>query len=129
MNIGEAAALVKLAPKTIRYYEEIGLVVPDRGENGYRHFDDINLDRLGFVGRARSLGFSIPECRQLLGLYSDEKRASRDVKALAAAKICEIDDKIVALQSLRAKLGELAEACAGDKDPDCPILDGLAKQN
>ena len=80
MNIGLAAQESSLPPKTIRYYEDIGLVVPARRDNGYRDYsvDDVHL--LRFVQRARSLGFSVEQCRQLLALYLDRTRASADVK-------------------------------------------------
>jgi len=126
MNIGEAAEYTKLGAKTIRYYEEIGLVAPKRSQNGYRHFDGTDVHRLKFLGRARSLGFSIAECRNLLSLYSDKDRASRDVKDMALSRIGEIDQKIDELQSLRNSLAHLAETCHGDDRPDCPILDGIA---
>jgi len=126
MNIGEAAEYTKLGAKTIRYYEEIGLVAPKRSENGYRHFDGTDVHRLKFLGRARSLGFSIAECRNLLSLYSDKDRASRDVKDMALSRIGEIDRKIAELQTLRNSLSHLADTCHGDDRPDCPILDGIA---
>lgn len=126
MNIGEAAERTSLPPKTIRYYEEIDLVTPDRGANGYRRYSDKDVHRLRFLQRARSLGFSIDECRLLLSLYQDRHRASADVKALALDKVAEIDRKIDELQSLRLTLSALAEQCHGDDKPDCPIIDDLA---
>ena len=81
---------------------------------------------LTFLQRARSLGFSIEECRLLLSLYDDEERASSDVKAIALEKVREIDAKISALSAMRATLSHLAETCHGDQRPDCPILDDLA---
>ncbi len=126
MNIGEAADRTNLPPKTIRYYEEIALVSPERGANGYRRYTEKDVHRLRFVQRARGLGFSIEECRLLLSLYQDEHRASADVKALALDKVAAIDRKIDELQSLRATLATLADKCHGDDKPDCPIIDDLA---
>ncbi|HBV54130.1 MAG TPA: Cu(I)-responsive transcriptional regulator, partial [Rhodobacteraceae bacterium] len=63
MNIGDVAARAGLPAKTIRYYEEIGLIAPARSENGYRAFRESDLHKLAFIGRARALGFSIEECR------------------------------------------------------------------
>ena len=80
MNISEAARHAGLPAKTIRYYEEIGLVAPLRDPNGYRAFRPRDLHALTFVARARSLGFSIEDCRALLHLYQDPTRASADVK-------------------------------------------------
>lgn len=126
MNIGQASERSGLPVKTIRYYEEIGLVRPARSENGYREFLDTDLQRLKFLQRSRSLGFSIEECRELLSLYEDHNRASADVKEITRAKITEIDRKIAELQSLKRVLSDLAGACHGDNRPDCPIIDDLA---
>lgn len=126
MNIGEVAELSGLPPKTIRYYEDIGLIRPSRGANGYRSFAEADLHRLAFLGRARSLGFSIEECRGLLALYADAGRASADVKQMAETHLADIDRKIAELQSLRATLAHLVHRCHGDDRPDCPILADLA---
>lgn len=127
MNIGSVAKATDLPTKTIRYYEEIGLVRPTRAPNGYRDYSDDDVHRLRFVQRSRSLGFSIDECRSLLSLYDDEARASADVKSLAIEKIGEMDRKIAQLQSLRSTLQRLADHCHGDGRPDCPIIDDLAR--
>ena len=126
MNIGHTAERTGLPAKTIRYYEEIGLVRPQRAANGYRDYGEADLHRLGFLQRARSLGFTIDECRLLLSLYDDTHRASADVKAIAVAKIGEIDRKIAELKSLKSTLGTLADHCHGDDRPDCPIINDLA---
>lgn len=126
MNIGEAAAQSGLPAKTIRYYEEIGLVAPARRNNGYRDYAADDIHRLSFVQRARSLGFSVEECRSLLSLYDDEHRASADVKALARQKLQAIDQKIAELVSLQRTLKRLVQACHGDARPNCPILEDLA---
>ena len=126
MNIGTAAEQANLPPKTIRYYEEIGLVTPSRAGNGYRDYSDKDVHRLRFLQRSRSLGFTIDECRHLLSLYDDKHRASADVKAMALEKVGEIDRKIAELQSLRDTLATLARHCHGDGRPDCPIIDDLA---
>ncbi len=126
MNIGEAAELSGLPPKTIRYYEDIGLLVPARRTNGYRDYAERDIHKLSFLRRARSLGFVIEDCRQLLSLYEDNDRASASVKTLAEARITEIDTKIRELGALRQTLSALVSACHGDDRPDCPILDDLA---
>ena len=126
MNIGDAAGASGLPAKTIRYYEEIGLIRPKRDTNGYRAFAARDVHKLAFLARARALGFSIEECRALLGLYADDDRASEDVKALAQGHLRRIDAKIAELQALRATLADLIAACAGDHRPDCPILADLA---
>ena len=127
MNIGEAAALSGLPAKTIRYYEEAGLVTPAaRGANGYRRYSEKDIHRLRFLQRARSLGFSIQECRELLSLYEDQHRASADVKAIARQHLQDIERKIAELESLRDLLGDLVAKCHGDARPNCPILQDLA---
>ena len=127
MNIGAAAERSGLPAKTIRYYEDIGLVVPERRANRYRSYSDEDVHRLVFLRNARHLGFAIDECRLLLSLYDDEHRASSDVKAIALQKMSEIDAKIEALTAMRATLGHLAEHCHGDGRPECPILEDLAR--
>ena len=129
MNISDAARASGLPPKTIRYYEDIGLVRPAREQNGYRDFSRQDTHKLAFLGRARSLGFSIEDCRTLLSLYEDRGRASADVKALAAEHLDRIDQKISELETLRTTLTDLVTRCHGDDRPDCPILDGLAGQD
>lgn len=126
MNIGTAARQSGLPPKTIRYYEDIGLLTADRAANGYRDYSSEDVHRLRFVQRSRSLGFSVEECRQLLSLYTDRDRASADVKAIATEKLAQIDRKIAELTGLREMLGHLVEHCHGDARPDCPIIDGLS---
>ena len=126
MNIGQVAEKAGLNAKTIRYYEEIGLVHPDRGPNGYREFGEPDLHKLAFVRQARQLGFSIDECRALLNLYEDHQRSSSDVKILAARHLAEIDVKISELRKMRLVLADLVEQCSGDERPNCPILDKLS---
>ncbi|MET3614478.1 Cu(I)-responsive transcriptional regulator [Rhizobium aquaticum] len=126
MNIGEASERSGLPAKTIRYYEDIALVAPDRADNGYRDYSSSDVHRLRFLSRARNLGFSIDECRLLLSLYTDRNRASADVKAMAEQRLEEIDAKIAELQSLKSALQPLVDCCHGDDRPDCPILDDLA---
>lgn len=127
MNIGQASKSTGLPAKTIRYYEEIGLVHPLRADNGYRNYDEKNLHELNFLQRSRSLGFSIDECRQLLALYQDSKRASSTVKSLALGKIEQIETKIFKLEQMKMTLEHLVENCHGDNRPECPIIEDLAK--
>lgn len=126
MNIGEVAERSGVPPKTIRYYEDIGLVRPERNSNGYRSFRETDLHKLAFLGRARALGFSIENCRNLLSLYEDETRESAQVKTIAEEHLSAIDDKIAQLQEMRLTLSHLVEACHGDHRPDCPILKDLS---
>ena len=126
MSIGEIAQRAGLPAKTIRYYEEIGLVRPLRDTNGYRAFLPKDLHKLTFLARARALGFSIEDCRILLALWEDQGRASADVKRLAGEHLAVIDQKVAELEAMRDTLSELMQSCAGDDRPDCPILKGLA---
>ncbi len=127
MNISEAAKRTGLPAKTIRYYEEIDLIRPARDPNGYRVFKDSDAHKLAFLGRARTLGFSIEDCRTLLALYEDETRASADVKRVAKDHLARIEEKLAQLESMRDTLTHLVQECAGDARPDCPILKDLAK--
>ena len=129
MNIGDVAERSGLPAKTIRYYEDIGLIRPKRGGNGYRAFAHADVHKLAFLGRARSLGFSIEECRALLALYEDEGRASSEVKQVAEEHLEQIDRKVAELQAMRTTLAKLIHRCHGDDRPDCPILDDLAGED
>ena len=126
MNIGTVSEKSGLPPKTIRYYEDIGLISPDRRDNGYRDYSTEDVHRLRFLQRSRGLGFSVEECRQLLSLYGDTHRESAEVKAIAEAKLTEIDRKLAELQGLRDMLSHLVANCHGDARPQCPIIDGLS---
>ena len=126
MNIGEVAKMAELPIKTIRYYEEIGFIQPKRSANGYRSFSVSDVHKLAFLGRARSLGFSIEDCRALLQLYENDTRESADVKQIAQEHLARIDAKVKELQAMRNTLSDLIDACAGDDRPACPILSDLA---
>lgn len=127
MNIGEAARQSGLPPKTIRYYEETGLIRPAaRAGNGYRDYSDADVHKMKFVRHARELGFSVEECAGLLSLYEDKNRQAADVKALVNAHIAGIEAKIADLARMKATLAHLVSCCSGDTRPECPILDGLA---
>ncbi|HTO17528.1 MAG TPA: Cu(I)-responsive transcriptional regulator [Pseudomonas sp.] len=126
MNIGQAAKHSGLSAKMIRYYESIGLLRPaGRSASGYRTYGTDDLHRLGFIRRARDLGFSLEEVGRLLSLWQDRQRASADVKALASAHVQELNHKITELSELRDTLQSLVEHCHGDDRPDCPILSEL----
>ena len=126
MNIGEAAEASGLPPKTIRFYEDLGLVTPRRAANGYRSFEERDVHALAFLARARGLGFGIEDCRELLSLWQDRSRASGDVRALAERHIAALDAKMEELRAMRATLAALVASCHGDDRPDCPILDRLS---
>jgi len=128
LNIGKAAKLSNLTVKTVRYYADIGLVSPVKNNNtGYRDFSEDDVARLQFVSKARKFNFSIQECEELLSLYSDKNRSSREVKALTLEKISEINVKLLELKDLKKQLSFLADNCKGNDRPDCPILDALSE--
>lgn len=126
MNIGEASKRSGLPSKTIRYYEEVGLVQPARAANGYRDYCERDVHVLRFLQRSRSGGFSIDEARKLLALYGGAGRDRGEGRRLVVRRIGEIDHKIEELQSLRRALAMLSEECHSGREPDCPILDEIA---
>ena len=127
MNIGTAAKLSGVSAKTIRYYEDVGLLRPaSRTPSGYRQYGDADVQILRFVDRSRSLGFSVEDVGKLLGLWADKRRKSAQVKSLANRHIKDIERKIRELDTMRTALLDLARRCHGDERPECPILDELA---
>lgn len=127
MNISAAAEASGLPVKTVRYYADIGLVdAASRTSAGYRTYDDSAVRKLVFIRRAREFGFTIEECKELLGLYQDEHRTSAEVKRIASQRLEEIRVKQQELQKLYDELSHLVTACKGDHRPDCPIIDYLA---
>jgi MerR family copper efflux transcriptional regulator len=115
-------------PKTIRFYEEIGLIGPaERLSNRYHAYADRDVETLRFVRRSRDLGFSLKlkDVGELLALYRDRRRAARDVTRLALAQVAELDRKIAELTAIRNTIADLACRCHGDDRPDCPILEEL----
>lgn len=128
MNIGEAARRSGVSAKMIRYYEEVGLMpAAGRKANGYRDYDDADVGALQFLRRARDLGFSMDETRDLLTLWRDRSRPSRDVKTLVERHVTDLTRRIQEMKAMRDALAQLSRACAGDDRPDCPILKDLAK--
>jgi Cu(I)-responsive transcriptional regulator len=128
MNIGLISKRADLPVKTVRYYADVGLVKPTgRTDAGYRTYDDKTLRKLIFVRRSRAMGFSIEECRKLLGLFEDQSRASSEVRKIAKQHLVEIDTKLDELKKLQKELSLLVSSCNGDDRPDCPILDALGR--
>ena len=127
MNIGKAESLSGLSIKTVRYYSDIGIIEPDiHSDTGYRIFSSNDVAKLQFIGKARKFNFGIEECRELLALYENKDRPSKNVKKLTLEKIAEIDIKLSELKGLREQLGKLALACEGNERSQCPILDALS---
>jgi len=127
-NIGEAARQSGVSAKMIRHYESIGLIPPpNRTFAGYRLYNDSDVHRLGFIRRARGLGFSIRQIEALLDLWDDRARASAEVKRVAQSHVDELAEKIAEMQAMQRTLQDLARRCHGDDRPDCPILEDLAQ--
>ncbi|MCV2868735.1 MerR family transcriptional regulator [Defluviimonas sp. WL0002] len=125
MNIGDVAQRTGLPIKTIRYYEDIGLVKPSRAANGYRDFSGRDMDRLHLVAQGRQMGFTLAECQKLVCLNEDEHRASRDVRALAVENLTAVRSKIASLRALESRLQTLIAQCHGDDGPECAILEEM----
>ena len=127
MNIGGAAKASGVSAKMIRHYESVGLLAEAaRTEAGYRRYTLRDVHALRFIRQSRDLGFSIVQIRELLGLWQNRARPSRQVKALAQAHILELEEKLRELQAMKATLEHLVHSCHGDDRPDCPIIDTLA---
>ena len=130
MNIGQAATASGVSAKMIRHYEQVGLFPePDRTDAGYRQYSEKEVHTLRFIRQARDLGFSIQQIGELVGLWQNRRRPSRQVKALAEAHIKELEQKAQDLLAMKATLEHLVQCCHGDDRPDCPILDTLAAEN
>lgn len=129
MNIGQASKASGVSAKMIRYYESIDLIPRSaRRESGYRDYGSADVHRLAFIRRARDLGFSVDQIRELLLLWSDRHRASADVKALALEHVAELRQRANALNEMADALRHLAAGCEGNDRPECPIIRGLEGQ-
>jgi MerR family transcriptional regulator, copper efflux regulator len=127
MNVSEAARRSGVSAKMIRYYESIGLIAPaKRTASGYRTYETDDVHRLRFVKRARDLGFSLNNIKQLLELWGNRRRSSAKVKQIALEHIAELKDQIARAESMLHALERLADSCHGDERETCPILDDLA---
>lgn len=127
MNIGQASKASGVSAKMIRYYESIHLIkASHRSDSGYRTYGDSDVHTLRFIRRARSLGFSLEQIKDLLSLWQDPHRASADVKAIAQEHVAQLQQRIQELTEMRDTIKHLAHACSGDSRPECPILQGLA---
>ena len=130
MNIGEAAKATGVSAKMIRHYEEVGLLqAPQRTDAGYRQYTPSDVHTLRFIRHARDLGFSIHTIGELVGLWQNRRRPSRQVKALAQAHIQQLEQKAQELLAMKASLEHLVQCCHGDDRPECPILETLAAED
>lgn len=128
MNIGQASAGSGVPAKMIRYYERIGLIAPaGRSGSGYRTYAAADVATLRFIRQSRGLGFPLAAIRQLLALWQDRSRSSRDVKRVALATVEELRRKRDELGRMIGALEHLAAHCSGDDRPECPIIDNLSE--
>jgi Cu(I)-responsive transcriptional regulator len=128
MYITEISKKLKITTRAIRHYEEIGIIKSKRLHNNYRHFDETNIDKLKFLVRARKLGFSLEECKELIKLFENQNRKSENVRNIAKNKLNVITNQINELKDLKKSLEWLVMKCPGNNKPDCPIIDELAKE-
>lgn len=126
MNIGEVAVQSKVNAKMIRRYEELGIIPKARrSSSGYRQYSENDVHVLKFVKRARELGFSMKDTKQLVSLWRNKNRPSSQVKEIAKRHINELTKKQVEINSILHTLNHLVQCCHGDQRPDCPILESL----
>jgi len=127
LDIGRASKASGISAKMIRHYEAIGLLKNvARTYANYRVYSDTDVHTLRFVKRARTLGFSMDDIRELLALWQNKSRPSASVKQIAGGHLQGLKRRIREMQSMAAALEHLTEHCHGDSRPDCPILDDLA---
>ncbi len=127
MRIGQLAERSGVSAKTIRYYEQTGLLpLASRQFNGYRSYSHRDVEVLRFIHRARTLGFSVATVADLLELWESRGRTSAEVKALATRHVADVEARIAQLEGIRDTLLDLVQRCHGDDRPDCPIIDNLA---
>lgn len=128
MNIGQAAAAAEVSAKMVRHYEAIGLLrKAARSSGNYRRYGESDVHTLRFIKRARTLGFSINDIRELLGLWQNRSRSSAAVKRLVGKHVDDLKGKIAEMKSMVDTLEHLSQHCHGDHRPECPILEDLAK--
>ena len=128
LDIGLASRESGVSVKMIRHYEAIGLLKNvARTYANYRVYSDKDVHTLRFIKRARTLGFSMDDIRELLALWQNKTRPSASVKKIAGSHIQVLKRRIAEMQSMVATLEHLTHNCHGDGRPDCPILEDLAK--
>ena len=127
MLISEISKKLRITTRAIRHYEDIGIIKSKRLDNNYRYFDELNVDKLKFLVRARNLGFTLEECKELIVLFQNDKRKSKNVRNIAKNKLASITKQINELRDLKKSLEWLVKKCPGNSKPDCPIINELAK--
>lgn len=123
MKIGEIARQSGIGIETIRFYEREGLLLePDRRPSGFRQYDQATLERLEYIRRAKELGFTLAEIRDLLELSFPAHVCSDHIRQRAEEKVAEIEDKLRSLQQMKRSLQKILTYCR-TKGPtqDCPL--------
>ncbi len=127
MNISEVSKTTQLSAKSIRLYEDKGLIsAPHRSENGYRLYSQRHIDELLIVARAKRVGFTLDECKSLVSLAKSPNRTSAEVKAKAEEKLVEVKAKLSELTEIKDQLEKWVSECPGDSGAACPIIDDLS---
>ncbi len=127
MNIGEAAKAAGVSAKMIRNYERIGLLPPaERSDSGYRLYGLRDVSVLRFIRQSRRLGFSMEQIAELIGMWGDDARSSREVKAVAQRHLDELEEKLREITEMKNALQHMVKACKGDDHANCAILENLA---
>lgn len=127
LTIGKVARQAKVGIETIRFYEREGLIAdPPRRASGYRQYPIDTVDRMRFIKRAKELGFSLKEIKELLALSLAPGATCGQIKKRAEVKVEDIENKIHTLQGMKRALKKLTAACSGDGSvSECPILEAL----
>lgn len=126
MNISQVAKLTELTAKSIRLYEEKGLIsAPLRSEGGYRTYSQRHIDDLLLIARCRRVGFSLDECKAMLTLANDPQRTRAAVRSRAQQKLQQVSSQLAELTMIKQQLEEWIDSCPGDQGNDCPIIEQL----
>lgn len=127
LRIGEVASQAGVNVQTLRYYERRRILEkPKRAASGYRAYPPDAVRIIRFIKRAQDLGFTLNEVKDLMALRDAKGRARGEVRALADARMRDIDRKMAQLQAMRSALRSLVESCACREDgPTCPIIEAL----
>lgn len=130
LSIGQLAKRAGVGVETVRFYEREGLLVePQRRQSGYRQYQSDTVDRLLFIRRAKELGFTLKEIKELLSLRVDDDKTCADVRQQTKAKIADIEDRIRSLQRMKRALVKVTRQCSGSgPTSECPILESIERK-
>ncbi len=124
-TIGQLSKRTRANIETIRYYERIGLLPVALRQGRYRSYDGTDVSRLGFVRRARELGFSIKEVRALLDLAAGGHQSCAEARDLAAIHLLDVRSRIADLRRMERTLATTVRACDRGDDAGCPLIETL----